>query len=202
MTPQGNLENEPALFHPPMLRPAGNNSGNTSSLSTSSNNSNSSSSEGSPRNSNEDSPMDYLQPPTALQNEESLFSAYLHPPMALPEEPSKYSADHESTGTSTRSAIRNFNVLGSVFPVIVHRHRHRAPWSPASCSGGRSDIPFWSFISFMAVFGVFFFDHSFILLSHANDMDIIHIAWFLAAFPFFFFSFNRSSIAPTTLQSF
>ena len=106
MMPQSNSENEPALFHPPMLVPAGNNSGNTSS-SSSSNNSNSGSSEGSPSNSNEDSPMDYLQPPMALQDEESLFSAYLHPPMAVPEEPSKCSADHESTGASTRSAIRN-----------------------------------------------------------------------------------------------
>ena len=33
---------------------------------------------------------------------------------------------------------------------------------------------------------------------HANDTDIIHIAWFLAAFPLF--SFNGSSIAPTTVN--
>ena len=110
MMPQSNSENEPALFHPPMLVPSGNNSGNTSSSSSSSSNtSNSSSSGSSPRNNNEDSPMDYLQPPMALQDEESLFSAYLHPPMALPEEPSKCSADREATGNgaSTRSAIRN-----------------------------------------------------------------------------------------------
>ena len=82
MMPQSNSENEPALFHPPMLMPLGNNPGNTL-WSSSSNNYNSSSSGSSPRNNNEDSPIDDLHPPMALQDEESLFSAYLHHPMAL-----------------------------------------------------------------------------------------------------------------------
>jgi hypothetical protein len=109
MMPQSNAENEPALFHPPMLGPAnGNNSGSASSSSSASSQSSGSSSGSSPGN--EDSPMDYLHPPMALQDEESLFSAYLHPPMAIPnEEAGKCSPDQEPNRNNgpNRSGIRN-----------------------------------------------------------------------------------------------
>lgn len=76
MMPQSTANDEPVIF-----QGSNSNSGTTSSSGT--NSSNSSSVD------NEDSPMDYLHPPMALQDEESLFSAYLHPPMALPEDAGK-----------------------------------------------------------------------------------------------------------------
>lgn len=42
-----------------------------------------------PMAANEDSPMDFLQPPTMQQDEDSLFATYLHPPMVPPEEAAK-----------------------------------------------------------------------------------------------------------------
>ncbi|KAF8991295.1 hypothetical protein BDQ17DRAFT_1433165 [Cyathus striatus] len=42
----------------------------------------------------DESPMDYLHPPMATQDEESLFSTYLHPPMAIPEDNSHMDNSH------------------------------------------------------------------------------------------------------------
>jgi len=38
--------------------------------------------------------IDYLHPPMATQDEESLFSTYLHPPMAIPEDNSHMDNSH------------------------------------------------------------------------------------------------------------
>ncbi|CAA7262300.1 unnamed protein product [Cyclocybe aegerita] len=114
MMPQGTGENE-VLFHPPMLPPSsgssvsgsgsggsGSSSGSNSASGTPNSSANASSTDlssvgsgqgGQGNGGNEDSPMDYLHPPMALQDEESLFSAYLHPPMVLPEE--KHGQGHD-----------------------------------------------------------------------------------------------------------
>ncbi|KDR78208.1 hypothetical protein GALMADRAFT_224580 [Galerina marginata CBS 339.88] len=103
MMPQGNTDNEPALFHPSN----GSGSGSTSTSSSSSSNTSNAA--------NEDSPMDYLHPPMALQDEESLFSTYLHPPMALPEEPSKGGVGQESGGNGGVNNMHSQMFVDSYF---------------------------------------------------------------------------------------
>ncbi|KAF8961654.1 hypothetical protein BDZ97DRAFT_1905490 [Flammula alnicola] len=88
MMPQSNTDNDAPLFHPPI------NAGN------------------------DDSPMDYLHPPMALQDEESLFSTYLHPPMALPEEPAKGSVGRRTASACPRPASR-FPFNHSSFIVMI-----------------------------------------------------------------------------------
>lgn len=92
MMPQSGVDNDTQLFHAPTMVSSSSSGSGASTPSSATDGSES----GSGGAANEDSPMDYLHPPMAIQDEDSLFSTYLHPPMALPDEAAKGGVGQET----------------------------------------------------------------------------------------------------------
>ncbi|KAF9480649.1 hypothetical protein BDN70DRAFT_601391 [Pholiota conissans] len=106
MMPQSTADNDAPLYHAPTIVSSSSGSGaSTPSSGTDSSDSGS----GSGGGSNEDSPMDYLHPPMAIQDEDSLFSAYLHPPMALPDDSAKGVVGQDGPGSDIDGDANNMH---------------------------------------------------------------------------------------------
>ena len=105
----------------------------------------------------------------------------------------------QTTSQPAHPLDRRFATLCTPILISSNHSSSSSPCTLVLCqlSCGGSVFLFLCFILFTAVLGFFLTIHS-PCFSYANDTDITHIAWFLAAFPLF--SFNGSSIAPTTVN--